>query len=152
MTTFIDKIMAKLLDDPIISKYFLNTNLPLVSEKFKQYMTFLTGGSQHWIGKSMKDTHAKLGVTDEQFDKFVQYTVDTLKEMKVKMDCLKETVVLINTIREQVVIKEDPISEQKPLTIYDHLGQMNGINKITEWLYEKIYNDEEVSSFFKKTN
>ena len=56
----------------------------------------MTGGNPHYIGIPMRECHRKLKITDEQFDRFVGYAVQALKEMKVKMDCLKEAVVAIN--------------------------------------------------------
>ena len=38
--------------------------LDLLKEKFAQYMKFLFGGQQYYIGRSLADVHRDLGITN----------------------------------------------------------------------------------------
>lgn len=70
----------------------------------------MTGGSEQWTGKSMKEAHQNLLITDVLFDHFNSLCIQTLKEMrKVKIDGLKEMLKLLQNLRDNIVMKEDAV-------------------------------------------
>jgi hemoglobin len=64
-----------------------------------------TGGPQKYKGKSMKDAHAGLGITDADFDALVEALVQALDKNKVGEAEKKELLGLLAPLRKDVVEK-----------------------------------------------
>ena len=66
----------------------------------RQFLTFVTGGSSEYTGKSMKDAHKGRGITDKEFDLVFGHVVSTMKELKVPEELIKEVGDLLETVRK----------------------------------------------------
>ena len=65
----------------------------------RQFLTYATGGSTEWKGKSMKDAHKGRGITNKEFDLVVGHVVSTMKELGVPEDLIKEVGDLLEPLR-----------------------------------------------------
>jgi hypothetical protein len=53
------------LADPEMSLYFKEVNIDLFKEKFRYFIGYLSGGYNHWIGKSMEESHKGVPINDQ---------------------------------------------------------------------------------------
>lgn len=79
----VDSFYEKILSDPETSPFFDGVDMEKQRQKQKNFITFATGGPNNYSGKTMKDGHAHLSITNKDFDNVVTHLVNTLKEFNV---------------------------------------------------------------------
>ena len=151
---FVESVFTKVMQDPQLFPFFSRPGFDLghLKVKFGAYITHLTGGSEAYQGRSMEEAHKQFPISDEIFDAFNGHCVMTLKQMRrLKVDGLREMLRLLQQLRDSIVMKEKPIQidlaagvanqeEAKqqdnpyPKSLYDELGGIEHIKKITETL------------------
>jgi hemoglobin len=85
------------LDDNAV-KHLEKTLVELISEN--------TGGPLKYTGKSMKEAHKGMGITDAEFDALGAVLVATLKKYKVPQADIDELVKLVESTRKDIVEKK----------------------------------------------
>ncbi len=73
----------KIWKDPQLKDHFIKSDKDTQKERMKRYLTYLTGGSSVWTGKSMADAHRGRGIRADHFDLTMKHIMTTLKDMKV---------------------------------------------------------------------
>jgi truncated hemoglobin YjbI len=102
------------MEDPKLKPFFYRPGFDLdhLKVKFCGYITFMTGGTEAYHGKSIEEAHKPFPITDEIFDAFNSHCVQTLKEMRrLKVDGLREMLRLFQNLRDSIVMKENPIPD-----------------------------------------
>ena len=99
----VDILYAKLISDDLLKEFFLNTDLAKVKCLLISFLINVLGGLNIYKGKSMKETHAKLGIKDIHFDKFEKIFVGILQDLKIKNDLIDEVVAIIIPLRKDIV-------------------------------------------------
>lgn len=64
------------------SKYADPAEREALKEKYVQYMKFLFGGSNEYMGRALADVHKNLGITDQQFDEANMKFVKTMQQAR----------------------------------------------------------------------
>ena len=64
-----------------------------------QFLTYATGGSTEYHGKSMEAAHRGRGVGNKEFDAVCGHVVSTMKELKVPEELINETAALLLPLR-----------------------------------------------------
>jgi truncated hemoglobin YjbI len=54
----------------------------------KAFLTMVFGGPSNYTGKSMREAHSKIKVSDELFDLTIGHLADTLTELCVGQDLI----------------------------------------------------------------
>ncbi len=54
----------------------------ILKEKMSQYLKYILGGSEFWLGRSMKDSHKHLKITENHFDNYYKAFTSTLRKIK----------------------------------------------------------------------
>jgi hemoglobin len=67
----------------------------------------VTGGPLKYSGKSMKDVHKGMAITDAEFDALGAVLVATLKKYKVPQSDIDELVKIVETTRKDIVEKKN---------------------------------------------
>jgi hemoglobin len=67
----VDDFVANLLADDLIKARFANTDVPLFKQKLVDQICQATGGPCTYTGKSMKDAHAGMKISDAEFTALV---------------------------------------------------------------------------------
>ena len=65
----------------------------------KHFLTYATGGSGEYHGKSMADAHRGRGIQDKEFDLVCTHVVNTMKELGVSDELISETAGLLLPLR-----------------------------------------------------
>ena len=74
----VDIFYGKVLADPELMGFFSETNMTFQKRHQKNFITYLTGGSNAYNGKDMRNAHKHLKLTDEHFDAIKNYLANTL--------------------------------------------------------------------------
>ena len=74
---------GKVLDDPSLAGYFDRVDMADLQTHQRDFIGAALGGPVSYEGRSMKEAHAGLGITDEAFDAVVGHLGDTLTDLGV---------------------------------------------------------------------
>jgi len=97
--TFRDRVAG---DDRINLK-FARTDLARLTKMLIDQVCEATGGPCRYTGRSMKEAHASMGVTNGEFDALVADLVATLNHFKVGKPELDELLGLLGPMRSEIV-------------------------------------------------
>lgn len=79
----VDDFIGNVADDPRINGFFANTDIPRLNSMLVKQICEASGGPCKYEGRSMKATHAGMGVTDAHFNALVEDLVKALNKFKV---------------------------------------------------------------------
>jgi hemoglobin len=101
----VDDFVANVAADKRINKYFANTDIPKFKHNLVDQLCQGTGGPCTYAGRSMKDTHAGMGVTGHDFDALVGDLGKTLNKFKVPAPEQKELVAILAPMKKDIVTR-----------------------------------------------
>jgi hemoglobin len=109
--SFRDQVAA---DDRINLK-FARTDLARLTKMLIDQVCEATGGPCQYTGRSMKEAHASMGVTDGEFDALVEDLVATLKQFNVGKAEQDELLGVLGPLRSEIVeIKSKEVGTALP--------------------------------------
>ncbi|MFO0774284.1 MAG: group 1 truncated hemoglobin [Nitrospiraceae bacterium] len=83
ITAVVDKFVGNVAADNRINKFFASTDIPKLKTHLVNQVCEATGGPCTYTGRTMKATHAGMGVGEEDFNALVQDLVAALDFYKV---------------------------------------------------------------------
>ena len=83
ITAVVDDFVGRVAADSRINGKFANTDIPRLKMLLVEQICQASGGPCTYTGRSMKDTHAGMGVSSSDFDALVGDLVTTLNKFKV---------------------------------------------------------------------
>ena len=95
----VDGMYAKIFPDPELSDFFRKTDHAHQKAMQVNFLTFATGGSTEYTGKSMIDVHKGRGITDADFDRVCGHVISTMQDLNVTQELINETAGLILPLR-----------------------------------------------------
>ncbi len=69
------------------------------------YMCKITGGSNYYMGRDMKTTHAGLGITQAEWEANMRYMAEALDKYKVPQREREEVLALVADMKPEIVEK-----------------------------------------------
>ena len=117
---FIDRIMV---DDRLNANPRVNEAHHRVSPPgFKYLVTEMTcwasGGPQHYSGRSMRDSHLDLRITEEEWAAFMEDFQETLDKFQVPEREQKELTAIIESTHDDIVVSpQDEVPASGRLTV-----------------------------------
>lgn len=106
ITTVVDAFVAKVGADKRINGYFASTDLAKLKMHMVNQLCEATGGPCKYTGRTMKQTHAGMGVTDAAFGALVEDLVATLDEHAVGKAEKEELLGLLGPMKGDIVEKK----------------------------------------------
>jgi hemoglobin len=89
--------------DDRINQKFARTNLDRLTKEFVDQLCQDTGGPCTYTGLSMTESHTNMGVTNGEFDAFMEDLVAVLDDFKVGKAEQEELLNLLRPMREDIV-------------------------------------------------
>ena len=83
ITAVVEDFVGRVAADNRINGKFANTDIPRLKALLVEQICQATGGPCTYTGRSMKATHAGMGVNNADFDALVGNLVTTLNQFKV---------------------------------------------------------------------
>ena len=104
----VDTFVARVAADNRINKKFARSDVPRVKTMLVEQICNATGGPCTYRGRSMKEAHRNMAVTDGEFDALVEDLVATLNQFnvaKADQDALLNT---LGSMRADIVERPGP--------------------------------------------
>jgi hemoglobin len=99
----VDAALVEIHNDPHISLFFANTDMPDLRRLLIEQFCAATGGPCEYTGRSMEEAHGGLNLTDEDFDRFVGDLVHAFDKVAVPKDLQQQLLALFGPMRKQIV-------------------------------------------------
>jgi hemoglobin len=99
----VDLFYRKVLSDQRISHYFDTVDMDGQRAKQKAFLTFAFGGPNAYTGKDMRAAHAKLKLTQADFDAVMENLGATLKELGVPDALIGEAAAIAMSVKADVL-------------------------------------------------
>lgn len=106
VTLLVERLQEALLNDPSLNHFFKNSNLETHSDQLEKYITYLLGGSDEYVGKSMYDMHAHLDITHEDFAKLAEHVRHILEDFGVETTLINMILTGISYIESDIVKRQ----------------------------------------------
>mmetsp|Transcript_66638 Transcript_66638/g.77337 ORF Transcript_66638/g.77337 Transcript_66638/m.77337 type:complete len:123 (+) Transcript_66638:54-422(+) len=101
----VDSFYEKVLADPKINHFFKDTDMKKQAQHQKAFLTVAFGGPNKYSGRSLRESHKKMGLTDEHFDAVIGHLAATLRELGVSEDLIKQVADVAETTRSDILNK-----------------------------------------------
>lgn len=95
--------LQRILKDPRIKEYFKGADLERVGEHFVTLACKATGGPCKYEGRSMKESHEGMHVTNSAFDAVMEHILFTMRKLKVPGKEQGEIMKIFNALRKDIV-------------------------------------------------
>lgn len=102
---FIDRIMVdpRLNANPLVDEAHHRVPPPGFKYLVTEMVCWATGGPQNYTGKSMRDSHAHLKITEEEWGHFVEDFLATLDKFNVHGDERHELLTILGSTKGDIV-------------------------------------------------
>lgn len=105
ITAVVEDFVGRVASDNRINGKFANTDIPRLKTLLIEQICQASGGPCTYTGRSMKDTHAGMGVSNADFDALVGNLVATLNKFKVPEREKKELLGALGPMKRDIVEK-----------------------------------------------
>lgn len=99
----VDIFYVKVTNDPSISHFFSSIDMKTQSSKLKTFLAYAFGAPMNYTGKSMRDAHAHMRLSEEHFNAVAGHLVETLKELQVPQPLIDEVVTIALSTKNEVL-------------------------------------------------
>jgi hemoglobin len=99
----VDIFYAKVMVDDRINHFFRHIDMEKQSGKLKAFMAFAFGAPLPYSGKSLRDAHQHMQLTELHFTAVAEHLVATLQELNVGQPLIDEVVRVVMTTKEDVL-------------------------------------------------
>ena len=117
----VDDFIDKLLSDPLITANkdvvagLAHTTKPGLKVLITELLCEKSGGPQKYSGKSMKESHEGLNITDAEWQAMIKDLLASLNKFKVPNKEQIEVIVIVNSTKDDIVTKQAaPAAEAPP--------------------------------------
>ena len=99
----IKEFYKRVLGDDELKGYFDGVDMDIQTQQQIKFITMAVGGPNEYQGRSMKDSHETLAITEMHFDKVAGHLVETLKWARVSDELIKEVVAVVGPLKADIV-------------------------------------------------
>ena len=99
----VDDFIGNVAADNRINSFFANTNIPRLNTMLVNQICQATGGPCKYEGRSMKATHAGMGVSDAHFNALVEDLVKSLNKFNVPEKEKNELLTALASMKGDIV-------------------------------------------------
>jgi hemoglobin len=103
ITAVVDTFVARVAADTRINKKFARTNIPRFKTELVDQICAQTGGPCTYTGRTMKEAHRNMRVTDGEFNALVEDLVASLNTFKVPKREQDELVAALGSMKGDIV-------------------------------------------------
>jgi len=103
ITAVVRAVVDRQLKDDRLNRKFARTNRDRLIKEFVDQICQATGGPCKYTGRNMTETHHNMGVTNGEFQAFVEDVVAVLNDFKVGATEQDELLNILAPLREEIV-------------------------------------------------
>lgn len=94
---------GKVIRDERISHFFAHIDMERQAGKLRGFLAYALGAPISYTGKSMRDAHHHMRLTDAHFEAVAEQLVNTLQDLQVPESLIAEVVALVAGTRNDIV-------------------------------------------------
>ena len=101
----------KMLSDERVARFFEDVDMDRQMAKQKAFLTMVCGGPNHYTGRDMRTSHARLvqqGLNDSHVDVVIEHLGATLRELGAGEEQIAQVAALANSVRDAVLGRDQP--------------------------------------------
>lgn len=91
------------LKDQSIKDFYINVEMTTQKEKLKAFLAFAFGAPMAYTGKSKRNTHKQLNLTEDHFNSVSNHFVSTLQELYIKQNLIDEVAKITLSVKDEVL-------------------------------------------------
>lgn len=110
----VDIFYDKVWGDPDLLPYFVGVHRRRLKGHQRAFLALALGGPEAYKGRPLDQGHAGRGITDDAFDRVVDYLVDTLSELRVPSETIEQIGAAVAPLREAVVDRSPTARRNQP--------------------------------------
>jgi len=114
ITAVVHEFVGNVAADDRINQYFAGVDIPNLERLLVEQICQGAGGPCQYSGRSMKETHMGMGLSDADFDALVEDLVAALNTFNVPAQEQQELLALLGPMRSDIV--ENPTTVGMPTT------------------------------------
>ncbi|RYD16353.1 MAG: group 1 truncated hemoglobin [Lysobacteraceae bacterium] len=99
----VDATLAIVHADPHINLFFENSDIPDLRRLLVEQICAASGGPCEYTGRTMEEAHSGMGLTDEDFDRFVADLVAAMDGLAVPKPLQQRLLALLGPMRPEIV-------------------------------------------------
>lgn len=99
----VDIFYTKVLADETINHFFTSTDMKTQAAKQKAFLAYAFGAPTAYTGKSMRDAHAHMTLTEAHFNAVAGHLVATLQDLEVARELIDEVVQIALSTKDDVL-------------------------------------------------
>lgn len=99
----VDRFYERVLADDRLAGFFDDADVESLRDHQAAFLTYVTGGAESYAGRSMREAHAGLGITEEDFAAVAAHLAATLDEFDVPEEHAEEVLAAVAGLKEEVV-------------------------------------------------
>ena len=99
----VDIFYQKVTSDDLVGHFFTHIDMEKQSGKLKGFLAYAFGAPMNYSGKSMRDAHAHMKLTEEHFNAVAGHLVATLVELNVPQNLIDEVVEIAVSTKNDVL-------------------------------------------------
>ena len=102
-----DEFYTRVLADRDLAHHFEGVPVQRLKGHQAAFLSQALRGPERYVGRSMREAHADLGITDAAFDRVAQHPMDTLAHLGVSEPLIQQIIAKIAPLRPEIVEKKD---------------------------------------------
>ena len=99
----VDVFYRRVLADERIAHHFEDVDMDVQREKQKAFLTFAFGGPNRYSGRELRTAHARLTLSDGDFDAVMQHLGQTLESLGVPASAIGEVAGIALSVKNDVL-------------------------------------------------
>jgi len=99
----VEGFYARMLADPRMSHWIESVDLAKLKAHQRAFLAVGLGGPELYGGRSMRNAHSGLGITDEIYTSAIQHLAGSLSELGIEASVLAQVVRRIELMRAAIV-------------------------------------------------
>ena len=99
----IDIFYQKVIADDSINHFFKHIDIERQAGKLKGFLAYAFGAPMEYSGKSMRDAHAHMQLTEAHFNAVAGHLIATLKELGVSDSLIQEVAEIAMSTKDDIL-------------------------------------------------
>ena len=161
LETAMEMVYNKALQDSRVRAFFEKNARKIVQirKKMQDFLTGFLGGHKLYDDANLKPAHYHMNITDYHVDAMLEIFVSIFQEMGVHPDAASDTIAHIGKIRKDLTtgctvrmeMARKSVEKGKD-ALFKNLGEVEGMQKFLDRVYDLIAVDSRLKKFFQGRN
>ena len=99
----VEGFYRRMLDDPTVAEWFDGIDMSRLKDHQRAFLAVGLGGPELYDGRSMRDAHSALGISDAAYTTAITHLGDELRELGVGDEAVAQVVKRLEAMRAVIV-------------------------------------------------